>query len=375
MATVCRSDFALHGRRWMLTIGVLVCACLSACVHSGLERSVPFAGGVVRGRHEADLESLAVAAERLVPAVEAHLLGARVGEVEIQVFDEASADTLIGPNCGGTATGHVIVLRAHSGTVLGTLVHELAHVAVNSSWGLEPLVEEGVCESTAYALVPESAALQSAPRYLAFASLSGMATGRVFWNELPDPALPEGFEITVTRELGLSMPPGFIPEGDWALDLRQVLSTDYSDVRESVWVETGPLMQASAAAYAAGLLVVERMADRGGLAALRELARAPDPVGALLDACGWAEVTSSQALFEGWPEEMVEWTFLDAAVFDVLQKHLPPEVQAAPETYQLRASFTWPAGGPGGTELEKVVPIRNDGLLARRFAEVAEPAP
>ena len=98
-------------------------------------------------------------------------------------------------------------------------------------------------------------------------------------------------------------------------------------------------------------------------------------MGALLDACGWAEVTSSQALFEGWPEEMVEWTFLDAAVFDVLQKHLPPEVQAAPETYQLRASFTWPAGGPGGTELEKVVPIRNDGLLARRFAEVAEPAP
>ena len=86
-------------------------------------------------------------------------------------------------------------------------------------------------------------------------------------------------------------------------------------------------------------------------------------------------VSILSVLSESEPEEMVEWTFLDAPVFDVLQKHLPPEVQAAPETYQLRTSFTWPAGGPGGTELEKVVPIRNDGLLARRFAEVAEPEP
>ncbi len=275
----------------LITVSAMAAALLSGCqVGPPKEREVA-REGVVRAEDRLLAISVGRELDALVPQVLELLPDTRRRPLEVWV-QEVPALYAFKTSAYSDADGFYaegaqrIHLREGSDNLQRTLVHELVHATLGSSWRMLPgTLEEGLCDVVSARLCPDSAPRLAAGRLSSAAFATG---GLVLDVELESRALDGDGEKQVcwSARLRLDGEPRLRLDPLRAFDVRAGLST--SDLAP----------EEKKACYGMAFLIVQRIVDRGGFEGLHALcARAEAeglasvPVERLLAAAGLSDST------------------------------------------------------------------------------------
>lgn len=277
--------------------------------------------GVVRARNEEEARSVARALDEFLPAIALELpdarraitrpgAGARTLEVWVQeepalyVFPSSTAyrdaDGFFSDRLGR------IHLRAGSDDVERTLVHELVHASLGSSWHALPgTLEEGLCDVIASRLVPQSAARLRAGRLLAAALGIGGLDIEIRTPEVAGAEDPVSEPRLVQRILPAE---GAVDD----LDPLEVFRTRAGISSASIGSDR------KKALYGLAFLVAERVIERRGIRGLHELVVGTEPKDMAGELLAAAELTRDP---EDWRRALAE--ALGPAELVELSRHHP----------------------------------------------------
>jgi hypothetical protein len=240
---------------------------LTACRTAAPAAEVDSSLGVVRADTEAGAAEVRDDLEELVPLVRGTLPGTRRREVDVWVQDrlEVFRGFPYPEQVAGMAdfdNGRIHV-RAGDDRVRLHLAHELVHVLVRDEWKRLPgVLEEGVCDLVAVAVVPERGREQHVKRLVEACSLIGGLRARI---DMRRPSSHGHGSIRADVRLRLA--------GGTIATLEDVLALRSSDVFLKATGDDG------AGLYGMGYLVAGRVVREAGFEALHEMCRRAEDEG------------------------------------------------------------------------------------------------
>ena len=256
---------APHRASWTAILGLAIGS--ASCQALPPPSRVDARLGVVRAGNPEEARRVADALDELLPAVIEELPDSRAANLEIWVQEEPALYVFPASTAYRDADGFFserlgrIHLRASSDDVERTLVHELVHASLGSSWQALPgTLEEGLCDVIASRLCPQSAARLRAGRLLAAALALG---GLDIEIEAPPPV---GADDTASdpRLVQRILPAeGAVDD----LDPLEVFRTRAGISSASIGSDR------KKALYGLAFLVAERVIDRRGVEGFHELVR------------------------------------------------------------------------------------------------------
>ncbi len=243
----------------------LLLLCLTGCRAAPPPCEASVALGCVRAETPTEAWRVAAQLTELGPRVRDALPGTREGPVEIWVQRKlrlfrgrSESDHTFGFTVVGTKRIH---LRGKSELQRHFLVHELVHSLLGEEWRPLPgVLEEGLADLVATQLVPEAAPRVRTARLLRTAGwLGGGLPAAVV---LRAPGGPAGSLRTVRWNLSISAPGG----RDAGLSVQDALRISTVALASSgISEETEQILRGL------GFLLCDRIVDRGGYPALRDL--------------------------------------------------------------------------------------------------------
>lgn len=232
---------------------------LSACRANAPVAAVTAPFGSVRAETLAEAQQIAARAAELVPTIRAAVPGMLDRPIEIwvqrqlEIFDgEPYAEHIAGMADFEEARVHV---RTGDDRVALHLAHELVHVLAGPTWATLPgVLEEGLCDVVAAAVVPEHGLEQHVKRLVEAAATAGGLSAIVSFRQWRG-----GDAYRIRAEVRLSL-------GDVTpINLNRAFQLSASEVFAKAAGDT------SGGLYGVGYLVAHRIVERQGFAGLHRL--------------------------------------------------------------------------------------------------------